>query len=671
MSKKEKKKSGGLFKLLIIVPIVAVVALVGYFVISKLSDSSIKFISIEGAYSELYVGNPEYSSVVYDIGVYPAEAYNKSVNVYSSDTSVAVAEITPSGKLKIDAVGEGSATITIQSVAKSSLTDSCVVNVMNKEVEDIAFVKNSTTSEIITSVDMQKDGIEHQVYFNIDPLDANMDHIAIAYDENVLESVRLDTVNKCLVVIPKTEVLSTTTDVDLYITRSSDIGLVTPDPVSIRINLKDREGYLKFSFARGAKPYNLKYSYNHNNLVYLDPASSISDFYLKLDLGYTPNFDPTINDENKGKFVMQDYTMLLNDTVVFTYDEIENEKAGVEGIFNIKKDPSYGSYHISIADVDKFKEIGSFRVSFEHKFSDAVDYNYFEIVYLEKMALSTDLSISNSVKQNDSIAVVNMQNNIYTIHSGSSVVLETSFDKAIDASLLKLYPVVGTDRTDCNAKINDVDCVLESSYDEETGIYTYLTKDKNGNSCYLKLSVNGNVITILDAYSSTIAASNDLYVNVAFRYEKIYWDEDFTAGFSLSGTEFVETFTFYIETIYIRGRVNNVQVSRDKSGEVVFYSTLYVSDTDEANNPFANGYFDSNTDINEKDIKVKVDDATSRILDIKCDSSNTEHGRWRFEISFNSANIEAGKTYNDYKGTYLVDFYYGNEQPIHIWVTVI
>ena len=108
--------------------------------------------------------------------------------------------------------------------------------------------------------------------------------------------------------------------------------------------------------------------------------------------------------------------------------------------------------------------------------------------------------------------------------------------------------------------------------------------------------------------------------------------------------------------------MNNVQVSSDKSGEVIFYSTLHISNPDEVNNPFANGYFKMND--------IEVGDDTPLIFNVVCDSSNTKDGHWRFVISFNSANIEAGKTYNDYKGTHLVDFYYGNEQPIHIWVTV-
>lgn len=672
MSKKEKKSSGGLFKLLIIMPIVAVVALVGYFVISKISDSTIKFISIEGAYSELYVGNPEYSSVVYDVGVYPAEAYNKSVKVYSSDTNVAVAEITSSGQLKIDAVGEGTAKITIQSVAKSSLTDSCVVKVMNKEVQGINFVKQTAgEQQIITSVDMQKDGIEHQVYFNIDPIDANMEHIFIDYDESVLESVRLDTVNKCLVVVPKTDVLSTTTEVDLYITRSSDIGMVTPDPVSIRINLKDREGYLKFSFARGQQTYNLEYSYEHNNLVYLDPASSISDFYLKLDLGYTPDFDPTVNDENKGEFVMKDYTMFLNDTMVFNFDEKENDKAEVEGVFNIKKYPEFGCYYISISNVDKFKSVGSFRVRFEHKFSDAVDYNYFEIKYLEKVSLQTSLYLSNGCELKDdhtitsgkplaSIACVNDNQSIYTIHSGSSVVLETSFDNAIDASLIKLYPVI-QEAVVVEKDKDGNEVTRESSYNPETGIYTYSTRDDNGNYSYLTLSVNGNVITILDAYSSIIATTNNLYVNIPFRYEKSYWDKAFTAGFPLEN-DFVYMFSFYVETIYIQGRVNNIELTeKNLSSNVVFYSTLDFSKSNEVNHTFRS-YFN--------DYDMHYGNNTDVIFNVSIDADNSDKGHWFFTITFNTANMETGKSYSDYKGTYLIDFYYGNEQPIHIWVTL-
>ena len=70
-----KKKSKITFpKVMLVLAIVVVLGIVGYVIFDKINSSAVKDISIGGAYSELYVGNPEYDEVSYNVSVYPSNA---------------------------------------------------------------------------------------------------------------------------------------------------------------------------------------------------------------------------------------------------------------------------------------------------------------------------------------------------------------------------------------------------------------------------------------------------------------------------------------------------------------------------------------------------------------------------------------------------------------------
>ena len=65
-----KKKKGGLLKRLLLTTGISVaVILIAVVIINAINKSTIRYITIAGAYSELYVGNPEFGSVEVDVSL--------------------------------------------------------------------------------------------------------------------------------------------------------------------------------------------------------------------------------------------------------------------------------------------------------------------------------------------------------------------------------------------------------------------------------------------------------------------------------------------------------------------------------------------------------------------------------------------------------------------------
>lgn len=625
----KKKKKGGigiLGKVLIILASVVVVLFITIFAIRIADKSIVKAISIEGAYKELYLGNPEFSSVEYDITVYPETATNKNFIAVSSDTSVATAEV-GDGKIKITAVGEGSCKITVQSLAKSSLVDSCDIVVNSIEVQDLQFVDPKNNNEVIKTIGLQKDGLEHEVYFSLDPVDANMDKLTISYDDKCLDEVKIDYEKKCLVIVPKTEIVNTVTNVYIESNQVTDIGVVPSKYVQLTIKLLEREAYLKFSFNYSL---NKEFSDSHNGFVYLDPLAQkqANSFYIKPDICY----DKDLTDI--GTYKMEDYQVYIGDELFFDFDS-EIEKAQ-NGLFTIEKIIDHNCYLVSVTD--EFTN-GSYKLWFKHRYTGAE--GHIEIIYADQtqftgsnqqLTLKTNYNVGEDVKQG-ALFAVNESQGIYAVTNNSYLKLVTSFDVAINSSIGEFYIVNGVD--------------------EGNGVTSFT----NAEGDEIKLIQSGRNLW-LEAKASHKTKNNVVNVTIGFTLK--YWDDRFSANFNSLAPR---SFKFVIEDISLVGIANRIDISG--KGELNSVSITVVSTL--------KGYASNNETGEEQTIVIdksyfNPDDAYAIVAEEDQDAvyvSDAKYvdsapGSWTFTIY-----IKEGL--EEYNSVYVVEIRYGNlSMPLYL-----
>ncbi len=626
-------------KVMLILAILIAVGLGAFTIIDKLNDSVAKSISIEGASSDIYIGNPQYESVEFAVSVFP-EAANQAFKVSTSDANVASVSITEDGKVKVSAVSVGKATIYVESAAKSSLIDSVEINVKNIDVQNVTFVKRATedgeVDSPIQSVVMQKDGIEHYVDFNLNPVDANMDNLSIDFDESILESVTIDKANRRLVVVPKTDIENASTTVYVEINQDTDEGeRVVSKNIRIQINLVEREAYLAFEFASDA---NREFSSNHSGFVYLDPKLStdqqnvrdISDFYVKVNIAYDKDFN------NLGTFRMEDFIVRANDEVVVAQNSTEESFSYSQDdivLLNIDKVYDNGDCYYKVTATKDFKSGKYVRLSFEHYFTGAQ--GVVEVSHFDQSKLSGDANRFNIKQQvvasgenpklGQTINLISESNSAYAISKGSETVMFTTYDAAINAKIIKAFPV-----------------------------------DENGEECYLFTNGSGDQIAItqvanrmkLSATSNVFNTQNDHEaVKISFRWKYIYWDNRYIVNY---GEEQKIDLNFYVEGVYFTAggdNVNAITLSTSTTTTININSTL----TKKIAEKNYSSYFTQN------DVICKVyllNNLTGELTETRnvtvSPSGDSGNGLWSFNVSSVGAS----------SGEYVIKFNYCDMQIV-------
>lgn len=529
-----KKKSKITFpKVMLVLAIVVVLGIVGYVIFDKINSSAVKDISIGGAYSELYVGNPEYDEVSYNVSVYPSNA-NQAFSVSSSNSSVAQVSITEEGKIKIKAVGEGSAKIVVKSKSKSSIQDSCDIVVKSIDVQNVTIydfdneVVDVNTNQVI---EIQKDGLEHYIPFEISPLDGNMDKLQVtSFDKNAIQNVWIDAENRKIVVVPYTNIDNKIVTVYLGIYQNTTKGSVVSKNIPITISLVERKAYLKFEFAHESEGGGLSFSDNHKNIVYLDPtsASSIGDFYAKINIAYDEAF------KNIGEFNASDFRVSVSDTnatstdtelahILFDYGSTSNsaeyKDASGKVVFTITKEDGSKYYRIVAGEGFVSDDATSYKFTFTHKYTG--DKGEIEVKYFEQNLLSVNGSAIEDwkIKCNDdnsldldensktgAIRVVDASMNRYAVSKGYTILLRSNIDKGIEKGILGIYTVSTTDGSPCN-----------------------LFTDEKGNS--IKVYNEGKRIK-LEVNSTMSNTYNNNYILVRFKFFATYWDSRYVSSYS-------------------------------------------------------------------------------------------------------------------------------------------
>lgn len=636
-----KKKKITFPKVMLILAIATAVGLGAYFIIDKLNDSVVKSVNIEGAFSEIYIGNPQYESVEFDVSVYPDTA-NQGFTVFTSDANIASVSITEEGKVKVTAVSIGEATITVQSTANSSLKDTCVVRVKNTDVQNVTFIEKAIEEEeedkVITSAVMQKDGLEHYVYFSLKPSDANMDNLSVSYDEKILESVTIDKEHRRLVVIPKTDIEDASTTVYVEINQDTDEGeRVVSKNIRVQINLVEREAYLAFEFASEAN--NKQFSSNHSGFVYLDPKNEgdsidkrdISDFLVKVNMAYDKDF------KNLGEFKMEDFIVKVNDQIIINHDSTEDtyyytkkalaptEDGGTEEvditILEIKKINDNGQLYYKVTASTAFEEEKYCRLTFEHFYTKAqgvVEVSWFKQDDLtEESKNQFNISVGSS-KLGQTINMIDK--GVYSISKGSEAVVFTTYDKAISAGIIKAFPL-NSDNEECYT--------FSNGYGEEI-LITQAT-DR------MKLSASSNVFNTQNTNSP---------IKISLKYKSIYWDNRYAANY---GEEQKIDLVFYVEGVYFTvatnesvDNVNQIQWVKGSTTKISIYSTLDSAlKGNNASNTAYQNYFNAN------DVSLIVYKSTTSGLeetDEIISTTTTNGGLWEFVIDTNKQTSPANGT---------------------------
>ena len=642
-------------KVMLFLAIAIAVGMGAYAIIDKLNDSVAKSVNIEGAYTELYVGNPQYESVEFGVSVYPSTA-NQGFKVATSDANIASVSVTEEGKVKVTAVGVGRATITVQSTAKSSLIDTCVIDVKNTDVQNVTFIKKALTEdeedEAIESVTMQKDGLEHYVYFNLSPMDANMDNLTIDFDEEILESVVIDKENKRLVVVPKTDIENASTTVYLEVNQLTDEGEnVVSKNIRMQINLVEREAYLAFEFASDAN--NKEFSSNHSGFVYLDPKNEndpidkrdISDFYIKVNMAYDKEF------KNLGDFRMEDFIVKVNDEVLIEHNSTEetyyytktiteNTGSGIVTneikILEIKKINDNGELYYRVIATTDFEDEQYCRLTFEHYYTGAqgvVELSFFDQYNLSKDKNKFNIAVDESIKSGQTVNFISATNSAYSISKGSETVMFTTYDAAINAGIIKAFPV----------DANNNEC-----YEFENGSGEKITITQIANR--MKLSATSNVFNTQNEHDA---------ITISFRWQYIYWDNRYIANY---GEEQKIDLNFYVEGVYFTANddnVNTITLTRDVSTTINISSTL---DKILAKNAQSyKSYFQSN-DVSFKVLKVgatgneETDELVVSLTDSRINPGPNDAwgGFWSFDVNSSSAT----------SGRYIITFNYCDMQIV-------
>lgn len=461
---KKKKKSSLVKQLSIIIGVVFAVVAISIIVVNAINKTTIKYITVEGAYSELYIGNPEYGKAEVGISVYPATASKSALMAYSSDPAIATVDF-DGEKLTVEAVGVGTTTIVVRHSSKSSLYDTMQVTVKDKDIQTLTFVEKNEDG----SVDVKKDGFEHIIPFNLDPVDANMNNLKVegGYSTAIFESVTIDPERKALVVVPRTEIVQTSAEIDVEIYQNTTQGYDPVQVVTLLVNLKNREAYIKFNLSSNPTQGYSQLTYtgdnsSNNNVVYLERSNNASDVYVLPELGYDINFD------NTAEFNLADYELYFDGKKINAADFNSNLEYSYQNKLMVSK--SKGNYYY-FKTLAQFVDGDCIYVEFVHKYTGAS--SGLQFIYLD--VASMGLASSQGFE-------------VYTeldLYLGQVVSLNFSYDVGIDRGVVDMYTFIG------NTDDKQEKYIFGDAYNDET---IEVRKDNKKLSLWAKNLTEGTTI---------------------------------------------------------------------------------------------------------------------------------------------------------------------------------
>lgn len=421
--KKQKGKSSLIKQLSLIIGIVLFVVVISVVVIKAINKTTIKTITVEGAFTELYIGNPEFSSTEVGVSVYPETASKASLMAYSMNPEIANVSF-DGEKIKVEAVGVGTTNIIVRHASKSSLYDSMQVTVKDVDVQGLTFVQEDGEGILseINSVDIKKDGFEHFIPFNLDPIDANMNNLKINdFNTAIFDRVEIDQSRRSLVVVPKTDIVQTSAEIDVEIYQNTSDGYRSVQVASLMVNLLNREAHIRFNLSSDpSRGYSLlNYTGNNSsndNIVYLEQSNNASDVYVLPEIGYDINF------ESVGHFNINDYVLSFDGIMV---DDSEFNSQGVYEYKNkIAVNKSRGNfYYFNV--LNSFSSGDCIYVDFTHKYTGATAGLQFIYLEIQDMGLAS----------NQEFAILTPT----ALNLGDVVSLNFSYDKGVNSEVVDIY----------------------------------------------------------------------------------------------------------------------------------------------------------------------------------------------------------------------------------------
>lgn len=442
---KKNSKSGLIKRLGLTVGLVAMVVIIAFVVIKTINKTTIKTITVEGAYTELFIGNPELGSVEIGTSVYPETANKSSLVAYSKNPEIA--QVTYNGEtLTVTAVGVGTTEIYLKHASKSSLYDKVEICVKDIDIQSVTFGEydeEGVLKPLSSAVDVKKDGFEHVIPFALDPINGNMNNLKVAdFNQDIFESVRIDQSKKALVVVPKTDIVQTSAIVDIEIFQNTTEGYSAVQVVSLMCNLKNREAYVNFELSSKADTAftTLEYSQENalKNVVYLETKANheggARDVYVRPIIGYDINF------ESMGIFNEADYELYYDG------QKIEESDFGTDGTFvykdKLKLSKHNGNFYY-FETLSNFAEDDAIYVEFKHKFTGASGGIQFIRLDVDTIGLGGS----------QPFGILDLEGNIHSnggqisIKANDVLPLRFTYDKAIDREIIQIetYKIVEVD----------------------------------------------------------------------------------------------------------------------------------------------------------------------------------------------------------------------------------
>ena len=433
-TKAKKKSKLSVFKqIALTLGLASMVAVIAFVVIKTINKTTIKTVTVEGAYSELYIGNPELGSVTIGTSVYPETANKSSLVAYSKNPEIATVEF-DGETLTISAKGVGTTEIYLQHSSKSSLYDKVEICVKDVDIQSITFGNRDDEGTLtpLTAVDMKKDGFEHVIPFDLDPFNGNMNNLKISdFNQDVFQSVKIDQNKRALVVVPKTDIVQTSAIVDVEIFQNTTEGYSAVQVVSLMVNLKNREAFVNFELSStkeetGFTTLNYVEENALKNIVYLETATAgARDVYVRPIIGYDINF------ESSGEFNEADYNLYYDG------QKIESTDFDAEGSYNYKNklkiSKNKGNYYY-FETLNLFNEDDAIYVVFEHKYTGAKG----GIQFIRLDVESIGLGGSQPFGVYDTNGEIRSNGGVIELEEQDVFSLNFTYDAAIDSEIIHI-----------------------------------------------------------------------------------------------------------------------------------------------------------------------------------------------------------------------------------------
>jgi len=498
-AKKTTTKSGLLKQLGLTLGIAAIVIVVAVVIINTINKTTIKTITVEGAYSELFIGNPELGSTEIGITVYPETASKSSLVAYSNNPEIATVSF-DGEKLTVTAVGVGTTEVVVRHASKSSLYDTMEICVKDVDIQSLTFGTRDEEGVLtaVSAVEVKKDGFEHVIPFDLEPANGNMNNLKISdFNNAVFESVEIDQTRRALIVVPKTDIVQTSAEIDVEIFQNTTEGYSAVQVVSLMVNLKNREAYINFelssnpSSADGFITLDYKEDKSRSNVIYLEnpvqtETKTALDVYVRPIIGYDKAF------ESKGAFSFVDYDLYYDGV------KVEENDFNAQGEYNyknkLKLTKGLGDYYYfeSLAD---FNEDDAIYVEFLHRYTGASS----GIQFIRLDVGTIGLGTSQPFGIYDTDGNICSNGGVIELNSNDVFSLNFTYDVAIDKEIIRIetYKEV--------AEGNKIERIYTDTFGDTVNDETIKIKKDNK-----KLSV------------WTLNLTEDTIINFAAKWN--YWD---------------------------------------------------------------------------------------------------------------------------------------------------